>query len=101
MQRSTANEGEAGDPADEDRPGGAHLSVSRTTPMRDLEGKLLGAVSVLEDVTEMQDIDRFKDALSHRCFSEAPRPAGTAASDQPLHTHKSVSPGRCAPCRTT
>jgi signal transduction histidine kinase/HAMP domain-containing protein len=32
----------------------------RTTPMRDLEGKLLGAVSVLEDITEMQDIDRFK-----------------------------------------
>jgi signal transduction histidine kinase len=28
--------------------------------MRDLEGKLLGAVSVLEDITEMQDIDRFK-----------------------------------------
>ena len=32
----------------------------RTTPMRDLEGKLLGAVSVLEDITQMQDIDRFK-----------------------------------------
>jgi signal transduction histidine kinase/HAMP domain-containing protein len=32
----------------------------RTTPMRDREGKLLGAVSVLEDITEMQDIDRFK-----------------------------------------
>jgi signal transduction histidine kinase/HAMP domain-containing protein len=32
----------------------------RTTPMRDAEGKLLGAVSVLEDITEMQDIDRFK-----------------------------------------
>jgi two-component system, NtrC family, sensor histidine kinase KinB len=32
----------------------------RTTAMRDAEGKLLGAVSVLEDVTEMQDIDRFK-----------------------------------------
>jgi signal transduction histidine kinase/HAMP domain-containing protein len=32
----------------------------RTTPMRDLEGKLLGAVSVLEDITAMQDIDRFK-----------------------------------------
>jgi NtrC-family two-component system sensor histidine kinase KinB len=32
----------------------------RTTAMRDTEGKLLGAVSVLEDVTEMQDIDRFK-----------------------------------------
>jgi signal transduction histidine kinase len=32
----------------------------RTTPMRDLDGKLLGAVSVLEDITEMQDLDRFK-----------------------------------------
>jgi signal transduction histidine kinase/HAMP domain-containing protein len=32
----------------------------RTTPIRDSEGKLLGAVSVLEDITEMQDIDRFK-----------------------------------------
>ncbi len=32
----------------------------RTTPMRDADGRLLGAVSVLEDVTEMQDLDRFK-----------------------------------------
>src|SRR6201996_2797765 len=32
----------------------------RTTPMRDTDGKLLGAVSVLEDITELQDIDRFK-----------------------------------------
>jgi PAS domain S-box-containing protein len=32
----------------------------RTAPMRNPEGKLLGAVSVLEDITEMQDIDRFK-----------------------------------------
>jgi signal transduction histidine kinase/HAMP domain-containing protein len=32
----------------------------RTTPMRDLDGKLLGAVSVLEDITEMQEVDRFK-----------------------------------------
>ena len=32
----------------------------RTTPMRDPDGKLLGAVSVLEDITSMQDIDRFK-----------------------------------------
>jgi signal transduction histidine kinase len=32
----------------------------RTTPIRDPEGKLLGAVSVLEDVTELQDLDRFK-----------------------------------------
>jgi signal transduction histidine kinase len=32
----------------------------RATPMRDAEGKLLGAVTVLEDITEMQDLDRFK-----------------------------------------
>ena len=32
----------------------------RTTPMRDADGKLLGAVSVLEDMTELQDLDRFK-----------------------------------------
>ena len=32
----------------------------RTTPIRDAEGKLLGAVTVLEDVTELQEIDRFK-----------------------------------------
>jgi len=32
----------------------------RTTPMRDSEGRLLGAVTVLEDVTSLQDIDRFK-----------------------------------------
>ena len=32
----------------------------RTTPMRDVDGKLLGAVSVLEDMTELQDLDRFK-----------------------------------------
>jgi len=32
----------------------------RTSPMRDEEGKLLGAVTVLEDVTELKDIDRFK-----------------------------------------
>ena len=32
----------------------------RTTPMRDSENKLLGAVTVLEDVTELQEVDRFK-----------------------------------------
>jgi signal transduction histidine kinase len=32
----------------------------RTTPMRDSEDKLLGAVTVLEDVTELQEVDRFK-----------------------------------------
>ena len=32
----------------------------RTTPMRDAEGRLLGAVTTLEDVTSLQDLDRFK-----------------------------------------
>ncbi|HEX4005186.1 MAG TPA: ATP-binding protein [Acidobacteriaceae bacterium] len=32
----------------------------RTTPMRDVEGKLLGAVTLLEDVTEIAEVDRFK-----------------------------------------
>ena len=32
----------------------------RTSPMRDSEGRLLGAVTVLEDVTTLQDTDRFK-----------------------------------------
>jgi signal transduction histidine kinase len=32
----------------------------RTTPMRDAGGRLLGAVTTLEDVTTLQDTDRFK-----------------------------------------
>jgi signal transduction histidine kinase len=32
----------------------------RTTPMRDAEGRLMGAVTTLEDVTSLQDTDRFK-----------------------------------------
>ncbi len=32
----------------------------RTTPIRDTDGRLLGAVSVLEDVTDLKDLDRFK-----------------------------------------
>jgi signal transduction histidine kinase len=32
----------------------------RTTPMRDAEGRLLGTVTTLEDVTTLQDTDRFK-----------------------------------------
>jgi signal transduction histidine kinase len=32
----------------------------RTTPMRDAEGKLLGAVTLLEDVTDIAEVDRFK-----------------------------------------
>ena len=32
----------------------------RTTPMRNAAGKLIGAVTVLEDVTDLREIDRFK-----------------------------------------
>jgi signal transduction histidine kinase/HAMP domain-containing protein len=32
----------------------------RTTPMRDSEGRLLGTVTTLEDVTRLQETDRFK-----------------------------------------
>ncbi len=32
----------------------------RTTPMRDSDGRLLGAVTTLEDITSLQDTDRFK-----------------------------------------
>ena len=32
----------------------------RTTPMRDEEGRLLGAVTLLEDITHLREIDRLK-----------------------------------------
>ncbi len=59
MQRASTGEGEAASlPM---RIGKAQRSYRlRTTPMRDAEGKLLGAVTVLEDVTELQEVDRFK-----------------------------------------
>jgi len=59
MQRASTSEGEAALlPL---RIGKAQRSYRlRTTPMRDADGKLLGAVTVLEDVTEMQEVDRFK-----------------------------------------
>ncbi|GEM_PF-595063 len=59
MQRATTGEGEAA--LLPIRIGSAERSYRlRTAPMRDADGKLLGAVTVLEDVTEMRDIDRFK-----------------------------------------
>lgn len=59
MQRAIATEGEAA--LLPMRIGKAQRSYRlRATPMRDSEGKLLGAVTVLEDVTEMQEVDRFK-----------------------------------------
>lgn len=32
----------------------------RTTPMRDTEGRLLGAVTLLEDITHLREVDRLK-----------------------------------------
>jgi signal transduction histidine kinase len=59
MQRAMTGEGEA--TLLPMRIGSAQRSYRlRTSPMRDSDGKLLGAVTVLEDVTELQDIDRFK-----------------------------------------
>lgn len=37
-----------------------HSYRLRTTPMRDLHGRLLGAVTLLEDVTSLTEVDRFK-----------------------------------------
>jgi signal transduction histidine kinase len=59
MQRASTTDGEAA--LLPMRIGKAQRSYRlRTTPMRDSEGKLLGAVAVLEDVTELQEVDRFK-----------------------------------------
>jgi signal transduction histidine kinase len=59
MQRASSTEGEAA--LLPMRIGKAQRSYRlRTTPMRDSEGKMLGAVTVLEDVTELQEVDRFK-----------------------------------------
>jgi signal transduction histidine kinase len=60
MQRATA--GEESEPALLPmRIGQAEHSYRlRTTPMRDSEAKLLGAVTLLEDVTEIAEVDRFK-----------------------------------------
>lgn len=40
--------------------GTEHAFHLRTTPMRDDEGRLLGAVTLLEDVTHLREIDRLK-----------------------------------------
>jgi NtrC-family two-component system sensor histidine kinase KinB len=41
--------------------GGTELSYRlRTTPIRDAEGRLLGAVTLLEDITAMREVDRLK-----------------------------------------
>jgi len=40
--------------------GSEHAFRLRTTPMRDDEGRLLGAVTLLEDITHLREIDRVK-----------------------------------------
>jgi two-component system, NtrC family, sensor histidine kinase KinB len=59
MQRPVAAEDEAAlVPV---KVGGAEKSYRlRTTPMRDEEGRLIGAVTVLEDITAIREIDRLK-----------------------------------------
>ncbi|HWA96656.1 MAG TPA: ATP-binding protein [Terracidiphilus sp.] len=59
MQKAVAGEGEAA--LLPMRIGTQERSYRmRTMPMRDAEGRLLGAVTTLEDVTSLQDADRFK-----------------------------------------
>jgi two-component system, NtrC family, sensor histidine kinase KinB len=59
MQKAVAAEGEAS--LLPMRIGSSERSYRlRTTPMRDTEGRLLGTVTTLEDVTSLQDTDRFK-----------------------------------------
>lgn len=59
MQRPVAAEGEAAlVPV---KVGSAEQSYRlRTTPMRDEEGRLMGAVTVLEDITALREVDRLK-----------------------------------------
>ena len=62
MQRISTSEGEAS--LLPMRIGKAQRNFRlRTTPMRDSEGKLLGAVTVLEDVTELQEVTASKRAF--------------------------------------
>jgi signal transduction histidine kinase len=59
MQKAVASEGEAS--LLPMRLGTQERSYRlRTTPMRDSEGRLLGTVTTLEDVTSLKDTDRFK-----------------------------------------
>jgi signal transduction histidine kinase len=59
MQRPVAAEGEAA--LVPIKVGGAsHSFRLRATPMRDTEGRLLGAVTVLEDITAITELDQLK-----------------------------------------
>jgi NtrC-family two-component system sensor histidine kinase KinB len=59
MQRPVAGEDEAA--LVPMKVGGADRSYRlRTTPMRDADGRLLGAVTLLEDITAIREVDRIK-----------------------------------------
>ncbi|MCI0486454.1 MAG: ATP-binding protein [Blastocatellia bacterium] len=59
MQKAVAAEGEAG--LVHNRAGGVERSFQlRTTPMRDSDGRLIGTVTVLEDITAMRAVDQLK-----------------------------------------
>src|SRR6266480_207927 len=46
----------------------------RTTPMRDNGNRLLGAVTLLEDITHLREIDRLKSEFIATASHEVPRP---------------------------
>ena len=50
----------------------------RTTPMRDQEGQLLGAVTLLEDITRLREIDRLKSEFINTASHELRTPLTTA-----------------------
>ncbi|HEY6330547.1 MAG TPA: ATP-binding protein [Blastocatellia bacterium] len=59
MQRPISNEDEAA-LVPMKLEGKEHSFRVRTTPMRDEDGRLLGAVTLLEDVTSVREVDRLK-----------------------------------------
>lgn len=59
MQRPISNEDEAA-LVPMKLEGKEHSFRLRTTPMRDEDGRLLGAVTLLEDVTSVREVDRLK-----------------------------------------
>lgn len=73
LQRAVANESLALPPSLS--VGGRERSYRlRTTPMRDEENHLLGAVTLLEDVTHLQEIDRVKSEFIHTASHELQAP---------------------------
>ena len=55
--------------------GGAEMSYRlRTTPIRDADGRLIGAVTLLEDVTSIREVDRLKTEFISVASSKLRRP---------------------------